>query len=207
MIEIINMNKAFGEKRIFANFNLTVKPGEFIGIVGKSGQGKTTLLNIIGTLEEPDSGIIKIMDKDIRKKKFKRLLLREHLGFIFQNFALIDNLSVTENLEVALKYKKMQKTQKISAISLVLKEVGLADYENEKVHTLSGGEQQRVAIARLLLKNPSLILADEPTGSLDLENRDTVVGIFKKLNDQGKTIIMVTHDTDLVQHFSRTIQL
>ncbi|MGW8905464.1 ABC transporter ATP-binding protein, partial [Heyndrickxia sporothermodurans] len=172
-----------------------------------SGQGKTTLLNIIGTLEEADSGIIKIMDKDIHKKKYKRLLLRDQLGFIFQNYALIDNASVNENLEIALKHKKMKKTQKSEAISLVLKEVGLEDYGKEKIHTLSGGEQQRIAIARLLLKDPSLILADEPTGSLDIENRDIIVALFQKLQKQGKTIIMVTHDKDLTKFFSRTVHL
>ncbi|MFC8575940.1 ATP-binding cassette domain-containing protein, partial [Heyndrickxia sporothermodurans] len=115
--------------------------------------------------------------------------------------------SVNENLEIALKHKKMKKTQKSEAISLVLKEVGLEDYGKEKIHTLSGGEQQRIAIARLLLKDPSLILADEPTGSLDIENRDIIVALFQKLQKQGKTIIMVTHDKDLTKFFSRTVHL
>lgn len=207
MIEIINMCKTFNRKTIFKDFSLEVKSGEFIGIVGKSGQGKTTLLNIMGTLEEADSGIVKIMGKEIHKRKIKRLLLRDHLGFIFQNYALIDNATVNENLEIALKHKKLKKKQKHDAISLVLKEVGLVDYEKEIVHTLSGGEQQRVAIARLLLKDPSLILADEPTGSLDSENRDIIVSLFQKLHKQGKTIIMVTHDKDLTKFFSRTIEL
>lgn len=207
MIEIINMCKAFNRKIIFKDFNLEVKPGEFIGIVGKSGQGKTTLLNIMGTLEEADSGIVKIMGKDIHKKKIKTLLRRDHLGFIFQNYALIDNASVNENLEIALNHKKMKKKQKYDAISLALKEVGLFDYGKEIVHTLSGGEQQRVAIARLLLKDPSLIFADEPTGSLDSENRDIIVALFQKLHKQGKTIIMVTHDKSLTKFFSRIIEL
>ncbi|RAN88044.1 bacteriocin ABC transporter ATP-binding protein [Bacillus sp. SRB_28] len=207
MIEIINMCKAFDKKVIFKNFNLEVKSGEFIGIVGKSGKGKTTLLNIIGTLEEADSGTVKIMGKDISKRKIKKLLLREYLGFIFQNYALIDNASVNENLEIALKHKKMNKKQKEEAIALALKEVGLDNYGKEKIHTLSGGEQQRIAIARLLLKDSPLILADEPTGSLDIENRDIVVSLFQKLHKQGKTIIMVTHDKDLIKFFSRTIEL
>lgn len=207
MIEIINICKTFNIKIIFKDFNLKVKSGEFIGIVGKSGQGKTTLLNIMGTLEEPDSGIVKIMGKDIQQKKMKRLLLRDHLGFVFQNYALIDNASVNENLEIALKHKKMKKKQKHDAISLSLKEVGLVDYGKKIVHTLSGGEQQRVAIARLLLKDPSLIFADEPTGSLDSENRDIIVSLFQKLHKQGKTIIMVTHDKNLTEFFSRIIEL
>ncbi|MEB4596202.1 ABC transporter ATP-binding protein [Bacillus amyloliquefaciens] len=207
MIEINNMSKSFHKRTIFDKFNLKVNSGEFVGIIGKSGKGKTTLLNIIGTLEKVDSGTIKILDRDIHKKHNKRLLLRDHLGFIFQNYALIDNASVNENLEIALKHKKMNKARRKNAISSVLKDVDLINYGEEKVHTLSGGEQQRVAIARLLLKDPSLILADEPTGSLDTENRDIVVSLFQRLHNQGKTIIMVTHDKDLINIFSRTIQL
>ncbi|MGG2028689.1 putative bacteriocin export ABC transporter [Gottfriedia sp. S16(2024)] len=207
MIEIINISKSFNQKIIFKDFTLKVKSGEFIGIVGKSGKGKTTLLNIIGMLEEPDSGIVKIKGKEIRDKKIKKLLLRKELGFIFQNYALIDNASVNENLKIALKHKKLKNSQKKGAISFVLKEVGLDNYGKKKVHTLSGGEQQRIAIARLLLKEPNLILADEPTGSLDNENRDIIVSLFQKLHKQGKTIIMVTHDKELTKFFSRTIQL
>ncbi|UPM55544.1 putative bacteriocin export ABC transporter [Gottfriedia acidiceleris] len=207
MIEIINISKSFNQKIIFKDFTLKVKSGEFIGIVGKSGKGKTTLLNIIGMLEEPDSGIVKINGKEIRDKKIKKLLLRKELGFIFQNYALIDNASVNENLKIALKHKKFKNSQKNDAISFVLKEVGLDNYGKKKVHTLSGGEQQRIAIARLLLKEPNLILADEPTGSLDNENRDIIVSLFQKLQKQGKTIIMVTHDKELTKFFSRTIQL
>lgn len=207
MVKIENMFKSFNEKTIFQDFNLEINKGEFVGIIGKSGQGKTTLLNIIGTLEKVDSGIVKIMGKDIHSPKVKRLLLKNNLGFIFQNYALIDNISVNENLEIALKHKKMNKAQKQNAISLALNEVGLKDYGNKIIYTLSGGEQQRVAIARLLLKDPSLILADEPTGSLDSENRDIIVELFQKLHKQGKTIVMVTHDQSLTQFFSRTIQL
>ncbi|WP_027634704.1 ABC transporter ATP-binding protein [Clostridium hydrogeniformans] len=207
MVEIIDLCKSFNNKIIFKDFNLEVQQGEFIGIVGKSGQGKTTLLNIIGTLEKVDSGIIKIMGKEALGRKSKRLLLRDHLGFIFQNYALIDNASVNENLEIALKHKKINRKQKYNAIALALKDVGLNDYGNKIIHTLSGGEQQRVAIARLLLKDPSLILADEPTGSLDIENRDIIVDLFQKLHKQKKTIIMVTHDKNLIKFFSRTIEL
>jgi putative ABC transport system ATP-binding protein len=207
MIQIENMNKSFGKKMIFKDFSLEIKPGEFIGIYGKSGQGKTTLLNIIGTLEKPDSGSIKILGKNLHSGKTKRILLRNDIGFIFQNYALVDNASVIDNLEIALKHKKMNKPQKKEAISSVLKEVDLEDYGNEKVYTLSGGEQQRVAIARLLLKDPNLILADEPTGSLDTENRDIIASLFQKLHQQGKTIIVVTHDNDLSRLFSRSIQL
>jgi putative ABC transport system ATP-binding protein len=207
MIKIERMNKSFQRKTLFKDFNLEVGSGEFIGIMGKSGQGKTTLLNMMGTLEKPDSGMVEIMGHRLDNKKTQRFLLRNHIGFIFQNYALIDNATVNENLEMALKHKKMTKQQKREAMTNALTEVGLKDYEKEKIHTLSGGEQQRVALARLLLKDPDIILADEPTGSLDVENRDRIVSLFQQLHNRGKTIIMVTHDEDLSQVFSRKIQL
>jgi putative ABC transport system ATP-binding protein len=207
MIKIERMNKSFQRKTLFKDFNLEVGSGEFIGIMGKSGQGKTTLLNMMGTLEKPDSGMVEIMGHRLDNKKTQRFLLRNHIGFIFQNYALIDNATVNENLEIALKHKKMTKQQKREAMTNALTEVGLKDYEKEKIHTLSGGEQQRVALARLLLKDPDIILADEPTGSLDVENRDRIVSLFQQLHNRGKTIIMVTHDEDLSQVFSRKIQL
>lgn len=207
MIKIHNLKKTFLDKTIFNDFNLEVKSGEFIGVYGKSGQGKTTLLNIIGTLEKPDSGEILIMDKSLENRKTKRYLLRDEIGFIFQNYALIDNETVNNNLEIALKHKKMSKPHKKEAMYSALNEVGLIGYGEKKVHTLSGGEQQRIAIARLLLKDPSIILADEPTGSLDNENRDLIISLFKKLHQKGKTIIVVTHDTSLSYLFSRIIQL
>ncbi|WP_164216612.1 putative bacteriocin export ABC transporter [Virgibacillus sp. YIM 98842] len=207
MIEIQDMKKKFNNKIIFENFNLNIHSGEYVGIIGKSGKGKSTLLNMIGTLEKPDSGIIKIMGKSIIKKKDKIYLLRHHLGFIFQNYALIDNATVKDNLELALKHKRINKNQKKVKIKKVLNEVGLEKHEREKIHTLSGGEQQRIAIARLLLKDPDLILADEPTGSLDIENRNTIIALFKKLHEKGKTIIIVTHDEDLSPHFSKVIEL
>ncbi|MRB37000.1 ATP-binding cassette domain-containing protein [Bacillus thuringiensis] len=207
MISINNMNKSFNNKILFENFNLEVKAGEFIGIYGKSGKGKTTLLNIIGMLENPDSGEIKLLGKETNSNKKKRDLLRNDIGFIFQNYALIDNESVNSNLEIAIKHRKLNKKQKKDAICSVLKEVDLTNYGEEKIHTLSGGEQQRVAIARLLLKKPTLILADEPTGSLDSENRDIITSLFQKLHQQGKTIIVVTHDTALSHLFSRIMQL
>lgn len=207
MIKIKDMHKSFNNKVVFKDFNLQINSGEFLGIVGKSGKGKTTLLNIIGTLEDIDSGIIEIMGKQIKKKKDKRNLLRNHLGFVFQNYALIDNLSVKENLEIALNHKKIKKEEKRNLIESALKKVGLENYEKNIICTLSGGEQQRIAIARLILKDPDIILADEPTGSLDIENRNIIVSLLEDMHKRGKTIIMVTHDKSLINSFSRVIEI
>lgn len=207
MIILQNIQKNFGNKQLFRDFNLHIKPGEFVGIMGKSGQGKTTLLNIIGTLESADVGIVKINGRQAKGRRAKRLLLREKLGFIFQNYALIDNATVKENLEIALAYKKVAKKKKADLLAKALQKVGLTGYEAKKICTLSGGEQQRISIARLLLKDPAIILADEPTGSLDPVNRDHIIALFQELHLTGKTIVMVTHDKELRSVFSRIVDL
>ncbi|WP_130859143.1 ABC transporter ATP-binding protein [Gracilibacillus phocaeensis] len=207
MINITNLQKSFGKKVVFDDFHLQVEPGEFVGIIGKSGSGKSTLLNIVGTLEDPDSGKIEILGREVKRRRDKIYMLRNHMGFIFQNYALIDNASVYENLEIALKHKKMGNAKQKQMISTALQKVKMEHYHKEKIFRLSGGEQQRIAIARLLLKDPKLILADEPTGSLDTENRDLIFSLFKDLHNQGKTILMVTHDKELINYFTRTIQL
>lgn len=207
MIKIKQLNKSFGDKKIIKNLDLHIREGEFVGIIGESGKGKTTLLNIIGTIERFDSGEIIIMDKKISEKKPHRILLRNHLGFIFQNYALIDNATVYDNLTLALKSRKLKKQEERFLIATALKNVGLDNYEKTKVFSLSGGEQQRIAIARLFLKNPDVILADEPTGSLDEENRNIIINLFQKLHQSGKTIVMVTHDLALSNYFSRVVKL
>ncbi|MHC5250973.1 ABC transporter ATP-binding protein [Listeria kieliensis] len=207
MIDLVNVRKSLGNQLIFSNLDLKIERGEFLGIFGESGKGKTTLLNLIGALEVPDSGEVTILGENPRKPRIRRKLLRNELGFVFQNYALIDNLSVLENLKIALKYKKMGKKEEIHAIAKALEEVGLNNFEQKKIYTLSGGEQQRVSIARLLLKNPSIILADEPTGSLDQENRDKIISLLKELHQKGKTVVMVTHDKELATIFSRIIEL
>lgn len=207
MIILQNIQKKFGNKQLFRDFSLHIKPGEFVGIMGKSGQGKTTLLNMIGTLESADAGIVKINGRQAKGSHAKRLLLRENLGFIFQNYALIDNATVKENLEIALTYKKGAKKKKADLLAKALQKVGLTGYEAKKICTLSGGEQQRISIARLLLKDPPIILADEPTGSLDPVNRDHIIALFQELHRTGKTIVMVTHDKELRTIFSRIVDL
>lgn len=208
MITLEKVSKKYDDKEIFTDFNLTIKEGEFIGIFGESGNGKTTLLNMIGTLDKPDKGIIKIEHTILNKStKENRMLLKEKLGFLFQNYALMDNYTVEENLEIAFYNKKITKQEKKDEINRVLDMVGLNESQQKKVYSLSGGEQQRIAFARLLLKNPPIILADEPTGSLDEHNRDKLMDLLESLHSEGKTIIMVTHDTSLRKYFSRTITL
>ena len=189
MVELINIEKKFGEKVLFQNFNEIIKDNEFVVFSGKSGCGKTTLLNIIGGIESIDDGKILVDGIDVTKKKNLLNYFRDKVGFLFQNFALVENKTVKENLRLVRKESRTQVT-----IEEALQSVGLEDKLNHKIYTLSGGEQQRIALARLMIKRCSIILADEPTGSLDRENTDIVLEILEKNHQQGKTIIVVTHD-------------
>ena len=192
MITLNNISKKYNEKNIVRNFNLKINKGEFISIVGESGSGKTTLLNIIGLLEKQTSGDIVVMGIKNPTSKELTKLQREFYGYVFQNYALIEEDSVQTNLKLALKYNKV--IDKQAEINRALKLVGLEGYNKKKVFELSGGEQQRLALARIMLKKCEIILADEPTGNLDNKNRDIVFNILKDLNKQGKTIVIVTHD-------------
>ncbi|MEK4581873.1 putative bacteriocin export ABC transporter [Bacillus sp. FSL R12-0074] len=205
-IKLNNITKKHGDKYIFQDFNLDIYKNEFVGIIGKSGSGKSTLLNIMGLLDEPNQGEVVIQGNNNAFRN-KKMFFRNTLGYVFQNYALMDNETVGANLEVALKFQKKTKQEKIDLMSEVLGQVGLSCSLKTKVYTLSGGEQQRLAIARILLKECDIILADEPTGSLDRENRDQVIELLKKLHGKGKTIIVVTHDIDLQNLFSRVIEL
>lgn len=187
MVEIVNMSKSFHEKTLFKDYNLKIPDGAFVVIHGKSGTGKTTLLNIIGGLEKIDDGQVLVNGIDISKKKNKKNFYRYTVGFLFQNFALVDGKTVRQNLEMVSPTFRTD-----ISIGDALTGVGLKGYDSKKVYTLSGGEQQRVALARLMIKKCELILADEPTGSLDPENTRMVMNILKNINKEGKTIIIVT---------------
>lgn len=202
MIEIKNISKKFDDNTIFLDFNLTIEDGDFIIFSGPSGCGKTTLLNMIGAIENIDSGEIIVDGMDIKDKRNHLKYFRTKIGFLFQNFALVDNKTVKENLKFIRKDCKTSLT-----IEEALKIVGLEEKLNKKVYTLSGGEQQRVALARLMLKKCDVILADEPTGSLDKRNAQDVLNILKQLNEQGKTIILVTHDDDIKKQGNRVVNL
>ena len=186
---------------MYQNFSIDIPNQSFMVITGESGCGKTTLLNMIGGIETIDSGDIWINGKSVKSYP-KRYLFRDEIGFLFQNFALVEYKTVKQNLSMVL-----DKNKESLSIKAVLKKVGLEGFENKKVYQLSGGEQQRVALARLMLKKCNVILADEPTGSLDEKNSDVVMELLHDLNEQGKTIIMVTHNMKYVKEATTIINL
>ena len=209
MIEIKNLNKSFGEKNIFNSFNYQIEDKIMLAITGKSGCGKSTLLNIIGLLDCNYKGQILYDGKDISKmKESKRIeYIRNNINYLFQNYALIDSDSVQDNLLLALEYEKISKSDKIIMINEVLKTVDMESYNKKNIYTLSGGEQQRIALARIMLKRGNIILADEPTGNLDDINSKKVMSILKELQKKGKTIIIVTHNEKIAQECDKILNL
>lgn len=202
MIAIKKLCKTFGEKTIFNDFDLEIHDKEFVYISGASGCGKTTLLNMIGGIEPFDSGDIMINGTSVNDKRFQKSFYQTVVGFLFQNFALMDDKTVKANLDIVKKSCRTSVTNEEA-----LKFVGLDDKLNNYIYTLSGGEQQRIALARLLIKKCSIILADEPTGSLDRSNADMVYHLLEQLNEMGKTIIIVTHDENAIKKGKRVIYL
>lgn len=202
MIEFVNVSKAFGDKTLLSNFNLSIPDEEFVVFAGKSGCGKTTLLNMIGGLEKPDSGQLIVDGVDLYKRRNKTDYFTYKVGFLFQNFALIEDRTVEQNLNLVQK-----KARSGMELTEVLTTLGIQDKLKEKVYKLSGGEQQRVALARLMFKQCDIILADEPTGSLDNENAKMVINILHKMNDMGKTIILVTHSEAIIRAEKNVIML
>lgn len=209
MIKLININKSFGNHNIFKDFNLEIEDYKIYAIVGKSGSGKTTLLNMLGLLDNDYKGKIYLNDTLVTKLSFNKQtkFIRENINYLFQDYALIENENVFYNLNIALAYNKISKKEKQEIIAKALKEVGLIGFENKKIHELSGGEQQRVALARVMIKKGNIILADEPTGNLDKDNGLIVFNILKNLTKNKKTIIIVTHDEEIARLCDCTIKL
>ena len=205
MIVAKEITKEFGKHKIINNFSLEIFDGDFISITGASGSGKTTLLNILGLLQTPTSGCLSFKGVDNPSGRDIMLFQRYDIGYLFQNYALISNETVLKNLMIPMKYRK--NVDKNEEIKKSLSFVGLSGSEHKKVFELSGGEQQRVALARVLVKDCSYILADEPTGNLDTKNRDIVFDILQELNRLGKTIVFVTHDNELVNKATSHIEL
>lgn len=195
-VSLKNITKRYSNYKILNNINLDIYRGDFICIYGASGTGKSTLLNIIGALEDFNSGEYKCFYKvnPVRNKRDSELLRREKIAYLFQNFALVEKMTVRENMRLATKYVKGRKKEEI--IISALNELGVLDKLNSKVYELSGGEQQRVAMARNIVKPYDILLADEPTGSLDRKNKNVVIDKLIELNEKGKTIVVVSHDAD-----------
>lgn len=210
IIEVENLHKSFGALEVLKGVNLKVQKGEIVAVVGKSGAGKTTLLQIIGTLDKPTSGIVRIDGIDIFRLKENELaeFRNRHIGFIFQFHQLLPEFTALENVMMpALIGKVGQKETKTRAEKLLI-ELGLKDRMSHKPNELSGGEKQRVAAARALMMSPSVILADEPSGSLDEANKRELNGLLLHLREQyGQTIVIVTHDKELANISDRVIEI
>lgn len=197
------------ELKVLRDVNLTIRSGEYMAIMGPSGSGKSTLLNMIGCLDHPTSGDYWLGGENVSFLDDDRLSLIRgaHIGFIFQSFNLIDQLNVIENIEIPMYYQGFSEHKSAERAKELATMVGLGDRFNHRPSELSGGQQQRVAIARSLANDPLIILADEPTGNLDSESGTEILNILVRLNDEGKTVIVVTHDTNIAEHAERTIEL
>lgn len=202
MLEITHLHKKYGERTLFADYNLCINDGEFVVILGESGTGKTTLLNMIGGLEPVTSGNILINKVEVTGKKNKKDLYGRVLGFLFQGFGLLEEGTVFQNLEIVPRRFRSE-----ISFEEAMKRTGISELKNHKVFRLSGGEQQRVALCRLMVKKCELILADEPTGNLDPKNAENVMKILRSIGEEGKTVIVVTHDTRLIRQGDRVIRL
>lgn len=213
MLEIKKLNKSYkiGDStlHVLKGINLSVKEGEMIAIMGSSGSGKSTLLNIIGILDELDSGdynLDGIQIKGLSEKKAAQYR-NKFLGFIFQSFNLINFKNALENVALPLYYQGLNRKERQQKAMFHLQKVGLADWSSHLPNELSGGQKQRVAIARALASNPKLILADEPTGALDSTTSQEIMKFLQKLNDEGKTILIVTHEEDISLMCKRIVRL
>lgn len=188
---------------------LTVEEGEYVAIMGPSGSGKTTLMNIIGCLDKPTSGTYELAGEDVLKLKDKELsdLRLKSIGFVFQSFQLMPRESAAENVSLPLSYAGVRKKERRERAVHALERVGLGDRVDFKPTQLSGGQKQRVAIARAMVNNPKILLADEPTGALDSKSGEQIMELFKKLNEEGVTIVMITHDAKIASNAKRMIRI
>lgn len=212
VISINNITKTYeGPPPVKAldGVTLEVQKGDFVAIVGQSGSGKSTLLNMIGLLDSVTEGTIEIEGKNISELSDNELskFRGEKIGFIFQSFFLLPGLTAQENVAEGLLYQGISRTERLESATKVLEQVGLGDRTTHLPKELSGGQQQRVAIARALVQDPAFVLADEPTGNLDKESGLNILNILKELNNQGKTVIMITHNQEHADMFEKVIEL
>lgn len=211
MITIKNLNKVYktGSVEVHAlkDVNLEIQHGEFIAIMGHSGSGKSTLMNILGCLDRPSSGEYLLDGIDIKNQNQDELSLirNKKIGFVFQAFNLIPRTNVLRNVELPMIYAKVKSSQRKQRALELLEKVNLSDRIDHLPNELSGGQKQRVAIARALANNPPIILADEPTGNLDTQSSEEIMQIFRNLNEEGNSIILVTHEPDIAEYADRII--
>ena len=213
LLKLCNVSKIYnqGENRIFAldNVSMEIENGEFTAIVGKSGSGKSTLLNILGCLDTPDRGEYYLNGRSVEHLSENELsrIRNSTIGFVFQSFNLIPTLTAFENVELPLKYRGISKNERKRLALSTLEEVGLSERARHNPCQLSGGQQQRVAIARAIASQPPLILADEPTGNLDTKSENDVIRILKRLNQSGRTVVVITHGKKLARVADRRITI
>ena len=213
MIRTENLTKIFRtdevETTALNQVNFEVKQGEFVAVMGPSGCGKSTLLNILGLLDNPSGGAYYFLEKDVsdHSEKQRARLRKENIGFVFQNFNLIDELNVYENVELPLIYLGMKSSERKARVEQVLEQMKISHRKKHFPLQLSGGQQQRVAVARAVVANPKLILADEPTGNLDSAHGEEVMNMLEELNQNGTTLIIVTHSQRDAEYAQRIIRL
>ena len=215
IISLKNINKSFplelgGEQQVLFDINFTVKSGEFVAIMGTSGSGKSTCMNIIGALDTPSSGVYELYGRDVTGLTPDELatVRNEHIGFVFQQFNLLPKRSVLDNVMLPLMYRGLPMDERVRRAREMLRRVGLENFESYLPTQLSGGMKQRVAIARALAGEPKLILADEPTGALDSKMGNEILQFFKELNkDLGITIVMITHEFDIAKYADRLVHI
>ncbi len=213
LIQMIDIRKEYkmGDETVYANDGITldIDKGEFVAIVGKSGSGKSTLMNIIGALDVPTSGTYLLGGKNVGKLSDNQLadIRNKMIGFVFQQYTLLPRMSILENVELPLLYAHVSAREREKRAMEALEKVGLSEKAKQMPKQLSGGQQQRVSIARALAANPSLILADEPTGALDSKTSRQVLDFFKKIHEDGNTVIMITHDNSIAVEAKRVIRI
>lgn len=215
MIEINNINKTYNKGKTNAfqalkDVSLSIEDGEMVAIIGKSGAGKSTLMHIIGCIDDFESGTYILNGDDISSiKEGKRAKIRnKDIGIVMQDFALVEDYTAIENVMIPLYFTKGKLLEsKKSIAKKALEKVGIGELASKRVDKLSGGQKQRVAIARAIVNNPSILLADEPTGALDVKTSTEIMGVFKELNEQGITVIIITHDMEVAEACERVIEI
>lgn len=208
-IEIKRLEKSYKKIPLFSRLNVTIESHSFTAIHGKSGSGKSTLLNIIGLIDSFDSGELKLFGEKAPSINSKSALLmrRNKIAYLFQNYALVEDETIGQNLDIALFYDKSSRREKIRKKKEALESVNIEHDLTKKIYQLSGGEKQRVALARVILKDSELILADEPTGSLDDDNRNEMIDLLKKEKEKGKTVVAVKHDPYVISRSDTAIPI